>query len=175
MRYRARGRRKEPLRALTWSDLVIDLDVIGPDTASDSGRWLQPWSSLVGGTLSARFLNRFGCWFLEEPGGGVQMLDVFYGELSEVACSRGELERFMSDGSWREVYLLSRFVSDLHEDGMIASSTSCYALAPPPLAGGPDPWGSDPLSTKSAMIVDVEVVQVTYAQVVRHVRELGPA
>jgi hypothetical protein len=170
MRYGAWRRAPVALRALTWPDLVIDPELVG-----DLSPWLQPWSGLVGGHSSARFLSRFGCWFLEERSGAIQMLDVFYGELTEVAASRAELERFTSNGSWREVYLLSRFVSDLHQDGKIASGTNCYVLAPPPLAGGPDPWGSEPLSTKSAMVVDVEVLQVTYAQVVRHARELGPS
>lgn len=149
------------------NELVLDLD-----DAAVAARWLQPWSWLVDGRRRARCMNRFGCWFLERPGGSIQMLDVFYGELSDVAASSAELERFMDDRSWQEVYLLSRFVLDLHADGKVATGTDCYALAPPPLAGGPDPWGALPLSTRSAMVVDVEVLQSTYAQVVRHAREL---
>jgi hypothetical protein len=156
-------------RPLTGPDLLIALDRV------PHAEWLEPWSWLVGGRRAARCMSRFGCWFLEHPSGQVEMLDVFYGQVERVASSFGEFESLASDASWQEVYLLSRFVSELHESGQVASGTDCYVFAPPPLAGGPDPWAQAALSTRAVMVVDVAVAQGIYSQTSAHARELGPA
>ena len=123
---------------LTWPDLIID--VAGTTTYAP---WLAPWSWLVRGELAPRFLSRLGCWFLQRPDGSVELLDVFYGQLEPVADSFAAFQAMVTSPSWQEVYLFSDFVHRLHLAGKVATGTSSYALAPPPLAGGPDPW-ADP-------------------------------
>jgi hypothetical protein len=68
-----------------------------------------------------------------------------------------------TDPSWRQVYLLSEYVSRLHQAGKIAAEHDCYAIAPPPLVGGPDPWGEPSLAVEAAMVMEVEVLQRLYA------------
>lgn len=124
--------------------------------------WLEPWSALCPGRLRVRFLNRFGCFFLERTDGRVEMLDVFYGQLEPIAATAAEFEAMLADPSWRQVYLLSDYVARLHQAGKIAAEHDCYAIAPPPLVGGPDPWG-DQLAVEAAMVMEVEVLQRLYA------------
>jgi hypothetical protein len=158
------------LAGLSRSDLLIELDPV-----PDRERWLEPWSWLLHGRFAARHQNRFGCWFLERPEGGIEMLDVFFGLVDEVAPSFADFVAKMDDPGWREVYLLSDFVARLHEAGKVARGTQVYILAPPPAVNGPDPWGREPLSTAAAMVVDNLVLQSLYSQAARLAREAGSA
>ncbi len=144
---------------LGWPDLVIDLDHL------DHEALLRPWNSVISGTLAARYMNRFGCWFIQRPEGHVELLDVFFGQVEQIASSFEEFESQMNDPAWQEVYLLSKQVFDLHLSGKVAAGTSCYAIVPPPLLGGPDPWASDRISPESVMVLDAVVLQGIYSQV----------
>jgi hypothetical protein len=120
-------------------------------------------------------MNRFGCWFIQRPEGPVELLDVFYGQVEQVAASFGEFESQMNDPAWQEVYLFSKQVHDLHQSGKVAAGTSCYAIAPPPLLGGPDPWSIDRFSPESIMVLDALVLQSIYSQVFLQARGHGAA
>ena len=98
------------------------------------------------------------------------MLDAFYGQLEPIAATSAEFARLVADPCWREVYLLSEYVSRLHRAGKNAAGVEVYALAPPPLAGGPDPW-SEKLPVEAAMVMEVEVLQELYAHHARTARE----
>jgi hypothetical protein len=141
-----------------WQELVLE---IGGDTPVEA--WLEPWSAFCPGRFRVRFLNRFGCFFLERADGRVEMLDVFYGQLEPIAGTLAEFEAMMNDPSWRQVYLLADYVSRLRRAGKIARDHECYALAPPPLVGGPDPWGDQRLPVEAAMLMEVEILQRLYA------------
>lgn len=146
------------MRRLGWPDYVLE-----PDGATPVDRWLAPWAALCRGSFRVRFLNRFGCFFLERPNGRFEMLDVFYGQLEPLTGSAADFATMARDPSWREVYLLAGYVRRLHAAGKIAEGEECYALAPPPLFGGPDPWGGEPIGVESAMVMEVEVLQELYA------------
>lgn len=146
------------IKILAWQELVLEVD---GDTPVD--RWIAPWSAFCRGRLRIRFLNRFGCFFLDRTDGRVEMLDVFYGQLEPIAETAAEFEAMLTDPSWRQVYLLSEYVSRLHQAGKIAAEHDCYAIAPPPLVGGPDPWGEPSLAVEAAMVMEVEVLQRLYA------------
>lgn len=137
--------------------------ILLPDPATPVDRWLAPWDGICSGAFRVRFLNRFGCFFLERPDGRCEMLDVFYGQLEPLAASPAELAAMTRDPAWREVYLLEGYVRRLHAAGKIAEGEECYALAPPPLFGGPDPWGGPEPGVEAAMVIEVEVLQELYA------------
>ena len=155
---------------LTWPDLIIEIDA-----TSDSRAWLEPWRWLVTGRVGPRFLNRFGCWFLQRPDGSVHLLDVFYGDLEEVAPTFEAFQNLVNDPGWQQVYLLSGLVAELHANGVVASGTSCYAIAPHPSIGGPDPWGSEPVPPSSIMVMDVLPWQGLCSQFVRFAHDVAPA
>jgi hypothetical protein len=154
------------MKQLKWTELVLEVDQDAPVE-----RWIAPWSALTPGRMKVRLLNRFGCFFLERTDGRVEMLDVFFGQLEPIADSADAFESMLGDPSWRQVYLLSDYVARLHAAGKIAGEHECYALAPPPLAGGPDPWGEQVLGVESAMVMDVEVLQRLYADHVAKAQE----
>src|SRR5690554_5985595 len=111
------------MKRLGWSDFVLE-----PDAAAPVDRWLAPWAALCQGSFRVRFLNRFGCFFLERRNGLCEMLDVFYGQLEPLAASPAEFETLKADPAWREVYLLAGYVRRLHAAGRIAEGEECYAL-----------------------------------------------
>lgn len=151
--------------SLPWDDLVIEAAA-----DADAAAWLEPWARILRPPFRVLFLNRFGCVFLERPGGRVEMLDVFYGQLEPLAASRAEFAAMVGDLAWREVYLLADYVVRLHGAGKVAGDGEAYALAPPPLAGGPDPW-ADRLLTESAMVLPVAALQRLYADHVEKAAE----
>jgi hypothetical protein len=92
---------------------------------------------------------------------------VFYGEVEEIAGSFEEFQVLMNDPSWQEAYLLSEYVFRLHGVGKVARGTQSYALAPPAIFGGPDPWDQISLDPAAASLMETETLQSVYAHVVR--------
>lgn len=138
-------------------ELVIE---IGPETAG--AEWLAPWAAICAGEFRVLFLNRFGCFFLERPDGRIELLDVFYGQLEPLAANAADFAAMVGEPAWQEVYLLADYAVRLHAAGKVAAGEEAYALAPPPLAGGPDPW-ADRLEVESAMVLPVAALQRLYA------------
>jgi hypothetical protein len=146
---------------LTWRDLLIE--DISPDQFRD---WLAPWAGLVAGQVAPAFLNKFGFWFLRRPDGSVEMLDVFAGTLERLSESYAAFMREVNDPSWQEIYLFSDLVYQLHQDGKIPGTGQCYALAPHPALGGPNPANGDVVDPKFVLVMDVPAWQAICAQYV---------
>jgi hypothetical protein len=139
---------------LAWTDLLIE-DV----AANDFRRWLLPWSPVIGGLVAPAFMSKFGTWFLRHPAGHVEMLDVFTGEVSRAADTYEQFVAEVNDRSWQEVYLLSKLVFRLHQEAKVAGPGQCYALAPHPALGGPNPLAGDPVDTRFVLVMDIAVWQ----------------
>lgn len=150
---------------LTWDDLLIQN--FTPEQASD---WLAPWSGVFEGLVSPIFLNKFGCWFLRRMGGGVEMLDVFTGRLEQIADDYETFTREVNEVWWQEIYLFSETVLRLHEAGKVPGEGQCYAPAPHPALGGPNPANGDVVDPAYVMVMDVPVWQGISAQSVRPTR-----
>jgi hypothetical protein len=144
---------------LTWDDLLVR--DFGPD---ECRAWLAPWSWLVGGRLAPEFLNKFGSWFLRRPEGHVEMLDVLTGTLDKVADSYEEFIALVNEPWWQEVYLLSEWVYELHQQGTVPGSGQCYALVPHPAIGGPNPATDDRIDPQFVMVMDIAVWQSLCSQ-----------
>lgn len=144
---------------LTWADLLID------DISPDQFRaWLAPWAGVVGGAVAPAFLTKFGVWYLRRPEGHVDVLDVFTGELDRAADDYDEFVREVNEQWWQEVYLLSELVRRLHEAGKVPGPGQCYALAPHPAVGGPNPDDGDEVDPRFVLVIDVAVWQSICAQ-----------
>ncbi len=144
---------------LTWADLLIE------DIAPEQFKvWIAPWAGVVSGTVAPAFLSKFGYWFLRRPAGAVEMLDVFTGQLQEVADSYEAFVREVNEQWWQEVYLLSELVLQLHEAGKVPGPGQCYALAPHPALGGPNPANGEAIDPRFVQVMDVGVWQSLCAQ-----------
>jgi len=144
---------------LTWADLLID------DITPDQFRgWITPWAGVVGGTVAPAFLSKFGFWFLRRPAGAVEMLDVFTGQLQQIADTYEAFVREVNEQWWQEVYLLSELVFQLHEAGKVPGPGQCYALAPHPALGGPNPANGEAVDPRFVQVMDVVVWQHLCAQ-----------
>lgn len=150
------------MSGLTWDDLLIQ-----EITRDECQEWLAPWSWLAAGQLAPEFLNKLGSWFWRRPEGHVEMLDVFAGTIDKVADSYDEFMRLLNQQEWQEVFLLSKLVFDLHQSGKIPGPRQCYALAPHPALGGPNPNAGDPIGPRFVMVTDVLVWQSMCAQFFR--------
>jgi hypothetical protein len=139
---------------LTWADLLID-DI----PADDFRRWMLPWAPVIRGRVAPAFMSKFGTWFLRRPEGHVEMLDVFTGEVSRMADTYEQFLAEVNDRSWQDVYLLSELVARLHQEGKITSVGQCYALAPHPALGGPNPLAGDPVDARFVLVMDIGVWQ----------------
>jgi hypothetical protein len=147
---------------LTWADLLIQ-DI----TSEDFQRWMGEWVGFVEGTVAPAFLSKFGTWFLRRPEGSVEMLDVFTGNVEQVADT---YEAFVADVNqrwWQETYLLSELVFRLHQEGIIPGPGQCYALAPHPALGGPNPLLGEPVDSRFVMVMDIAIWQRLCAQALR--------
>lgn len=144
---------------LKWADLLID--DITPDQFRE---WIDPWAGVVGGTVAPAFLSKFGVWFLRRPAGTVEMLDVFTGHVQQVADSYEAFVREVNEQWWQEVYLLSELVLQLHEAGKVAGPGQCYAFAPHPALGGPNPVNGDSIDPRFVQVMDVALWQSICAQ-----------
>jgi len=144
---------------LTWADLLID------DITPDQFRaWIDPWAAVVGGTVAPAFLSKFGFWFLCRLAGAVEMLDVFSGQVQQVADSYEAFVREVNEPWWQEVYLLSELVLQLHQAGKVPGPGQCYALAPHPALGGPNPANGEAVDPRFVLVADVAVWQSICAQ-----------
>jgi hypothetical protein len=150
------------MNRLTWSDLLID-----NITPAECQEWLAHWSRLVSGQLYPEFLHKFGSWFLHRPEGFVEMLDVLNGEVVRVADSHEEFRARVNDRAWQEDYLLSEVVYSLHQAGKVAGPRQCYAIAPHPMLGGPNPTAGQQIDPQFVMIMDINVWQSLCSQFVQ--------
>lgn len=157
-------RRGESSVRLTWADLLID-DI----AADDFRRWLLPWSPAIGGRIAPAFMSKFGTWFLRRFEGHVDMLDVFSGEVVRMADTYEEFVAEVNERRWQEAYLLSELVFQLHKVGKVAGPGQCYALAPHPALGGPNPLRGEPVDPRFVQVMDIRVWQHLCVQAV-----LGP-
>ena len=138
---------------LTWNDLLIqDAD---PEELAES---LEPWSFLIRGEVAPIFLNRFGSWFLRRRDGTIDMLDVLDGSVDQVAADSDEFAALVNDVEWQEDFLVSLAVFKLHEAGLIATGSQCYAI-PHPAIGGPYPTSDEPPNPRFTTLVDLKVWQ----------------
>jgi hypothetical protein len=144
---------------LTWDDLLIQH--ITPEQFRD---WISPWAGMVNGRAAPAFLSKFGSWFLRRPKGHVEMLDVLTGQLDRIAESYEEFIRLVNEQSWQESYLFSELVYLLHQADKVPGPGQCYALAPHPALGGPNPANGDKIDPKFVMVTDVIVWQSICAQ-----------
>jgi hypothetical protein len=149
---------------MTWSDLLIE-DI----TPDDFQRWLLPWSPVISGRIAPAFMSKFGTWFLRRPEGHVEMLDVFSGEVVRMADTYEQFIAEVNEQWWQEAYLLSKLVYQLHQEGKIPGLGECYALAPHPALGGPNPLRDEPVETRFVMVLPINVWQQLCVQSV-----LGP-
>jgi hypothetical protein len=147
---------------LTWDDLLIQN--VEDDVLQ---RTLRPWSFALQGECGLVFLNRFGSWFLRRRDGSVDLLDVFDGSVRQVCAPDERFEQHVNTLAWQERYLLSLTVFDLHAAGKVARGTQCYAIAPHPALGGPNPSLGQALKPEFTLVVDLEVWQSLCRQSLR--------
>jgi hypothetical protein len=144
---------------LTWDDLLVQN--ITPDQFRD---WFSPWAGVVTGRVAPAFMSKFGYWFLRRSEGPVEMLDVFTGQMEQMADSYDDFIREVNEKWWHETYLFSELLYQLHQAGKVPSTGQCYALAPHPALGGPNPGKGDMIDPKFVMMTDVTVWQSICAQ-----------
>ena len=147
---------------LKWPDLLIE-DII----SEDFEWWMEEWTGFIDGPIAPAFMSKFGAWFFRRPAGQVEMLDVFTGAVERLADS---YEAFVADVNqqwWQEVYLLSELVFKLHEVGKVPGPGECYALAPHPALGGPNPMLDQSVDSQFVMVMDIGVWQSLCARTVR--------
>jgi hypothetical protein len=146
---------------LTWADLLID------DITPEQFRiWLSPWSGLVSGRVAPAFVSKFGTWFLRRPEGHVEMLDVFTGRLVRAADSYEQLMAEVNEQWWQEAYLFSELIYQLHQADKTPGPGQCYALAPHPALGGPNPANGDVIDPRFVLVLDMVIWQSICAQAV---------
>ena len=146
---------------LTWADLLIE--DITPDQLRD---WLAPWTGVIAGQVAPAFMSKFGTWFLRRPDGPVEVLDVFSGEVTRAADSYEQFTAEVNEPWWQETYLLSELVYRLHQVGVVPGAGQCYALAPHPALGGPNPFADEPVDPRFVQIMDIGLWQRLCAQFV---------
>jgi hypothetical protein len=144
---------------LTWDDLLIR--DITPDQFRD---WLSPWTGVVTGRVAPVLVSKFGSWFLLRPEGHVELLDVLTGRMERMAENYDEFWREVNQQWWHETYLLSELVYKLHQAGKIPGPGQCYALAPHPALGGPNPANGDVIDPEFVLVTDMIVWQSICAQ-----------
>jgi hypothetical protein len=147
---------------LAWADLLTEQ--IAPE---DFQRWMSNWEGIVTGRVAPAFMNKFGFSFLRRPEGHVEMLDVFTGSVERIAESYETFIAEVNEQWWQETYLLSELVFQLHQGGKIPGPGQCYALAPHPALGGPNPMLDQPVDPQFVMLMDVGVWQSVCSQAVR--------
>jgi hypothetical protein len=159
-------------------DSLASLD----DLAIDAGKhpeidlWFAAWESLLPRSLAGEprtvlFASRFGTLFFSRLDGSCHMLDVFFGEVQEIAPDAVALGEFLREPSWLETYLLAASVRELVAAGVVARGTECYAIAPHPAVGGPDPWAEPVLSPASIMVLEGARWQEQCVDFLRRARE----
>ena len=144
---------------LQWADLIID-----EIPADQFQNWLSPWYNVVDGPVAPAFLTKFGSWFLRRPQGHVEMLDVLNGTITHASTTYDDFVREVNEPWWQEIFLHSELVLQLHHSGKIPGPGQCYALAPHPAFGGPNPMNGDEVDPRFVTIMDVPVWQSICAQ-----------
>lgn len=155
-----------------------DLGHLLIDAAAQPGvaDWFAVWDtilprSLAGGPREPLFASRFGTLFYARPDGACFMLDVFFGEVQELAPDVATLAEFARDPAWQETYLLAASVRALAAAGVVAHGTECYAIAPHPAVGGPDPWAEEVLDPAAIMVLEGETWQALCVDFLRRARQ----
>ncbi len=143
-----------PGELAAFSDLLIAADA-HPQIAD----WFTVWDTLLPAAFAGEprtplFASRFGTLFYARADGSCHMLDVFFGEVQELAPDTATLALFLQEPSWQETYLLAASVRALAATGIIARDTECYAIAPHPAVGGPDPWAESVLDPAAIMVLE---------------------
>jgi len=92
------------------------------------------------------------------------MLDVLSGEISMVNTNYEDFVGEVNQQWWQETFLFSQLVLQLHEAEKIAGPGQCFALAPHPAMGGPNPMNGDSIDIQYVTVMDVEVWQSLCAQ-----------
>jgi Domain of unknown function (DUF1851) len=149
---------------LAWDDLLIE--VIEP---REWMKWFGLWSWAINGRVAPAFLNKFGSLFLRRADGQVEMLDVFSGTVAHLADRYEDFVTLVNQQEWQQTYLLSESVNSLHEAGKVPGPGQCYALAPHPALGGPNPANGDRLDPRFVLIMDIGVWQSLCVQSLRGV------
>jgi hypothetical protein len=144
---------------LSWNDLLID--TITPEQFQS---WLSPWAGVVSGKMAPAFMTRFGDWFLHRPEGHIDRFSVITGQCVRVADSHADLVSLINTREGQDALLLANLVSELHDAGKVPGSDQCYALAPHPALGGPNPYTGGTVNTRYVTITDVIVWQSICAQ-----------
>lgn len=137
-----------------WGDLLIDA-ATHPAIAD----WFAVWDTILPVGIAGEhrvplFASRFGTLFYARPDGTCFMLDVFFGDVQELAPDVATLAEFARNPAWQETYLLAASVRALHAAGVVARGTECYAIAPHPAVGGPDPWAEEVLDPAAIMVLE---------------------
>ena len=144
----------------------------------DISDWFAVWDTilpkrLAGEVRAPLFASRFGTLFYALPDGSCHMLDVFFGEVQELAPDTATLAEFVRNPAWQETYLLAASVRALAAAGIVARGTECYAIAPHPAVGGPDPWAEDVLDTAAIMVLEGARWQEQCVDFLRRARQQG--
>jgi len=145
----------------SWNDLLID------DSTLDFSKLLQDWRWLLDGSFRVVVGSKFGDWFVERPGGTVEMLDMQNGQLREVAASRDEFYQLIRTREKQEEWLRSGLVTSLHEKGIVPEPGQCYAFSVPPILGGT-------VDPESVELMDLGVWVSFCGQIQEQVRNLPP-
>lgn len=138
--------------------------------------WFAVWDTLLprrlaGEPRTALFASRFGTLFYARPDGSCHMLDVFFGEVQELAPDIATLAEFVRNPAWQETYLLAASVRALAATGVVARGTECYAIAPHPAVGGPDPWAEAVLDPAAIMVLEGGCWQALCVDFLRRARQ----
>jgi hypothetical protein len=144
---------------LTWDDLLIQ-----NITSEQFHDWIAPWTGLIQGRIAPAFISKFGLWFLRRPEGAVEMLNVLTGQVERMAETYDDFMRDVNEQWWQESYLFSELIFQLHQANKIPGPEQCYALAPHPALGGPNPYAGDTIDSKFVMLMDIIVWQSICAQ-----------
>lgn len=144
-----------------WIDLLID------ESTLDFSRLLQDWRWLLVGSFRVVVGSKFGDWFVERPGGAVEMLDMQSGQLRQVAGSRDEFYQLIRTREKQEEWLRSDLVTSLHERGIVPDAGQCYAFSVSPILGGK-------VDPESVELMDLAVWVSFCGQIQEQVRNLPP-
>jgi hypothetical protein len=159
--YVGRSATESDMTQLTWADLIVD-DL----TADQFKDWLAPWEPMIVGRVAPAFMTKFGSWFLRRPEGHVEILDVLSGTITQANASYDDFVRELNERWWQEIFLLSELILQLHDTGKIPAPGQCYALAPHPALGGPNPMNGDSVDPRFVTVMDVPLWQSLCAQMV---------
>ncbi|MBP9144844.1 MAG: hypothetical protein KBF21_03175 [Thermoanaerobaculia bacterium] len=156
-------------------DLLIDA-AAHPEIAD----WFAVWDTILPRGLAGErreplFASRFGTLFYARQDGTCCMLDVFFGDVQELAPDSATLAGFAANPAWQETYLLAASVRALHAAGVVARGTECYAIAPHPAVGGPDPWAEDRLDPAAIMVLEGGPWQALCVDFLRRARQASGA